>query len=113
MLKMQIAFPQLEDEFFNVLSERIVANNFTDERLKDAIGNLIDSFRYPKPSISDVIGFDKRIKIYSYSDYCNEVSQRKSQDEDFERHYINCRLFFVKSADCERYNFKPNTLKIR
>lgn len=106
-LKLTTVFPALRDEFINVLIERIVANGFTNERLIDAVDNLIDNFKYPNPSIADIVGFDCRIKLYSHSDYCNEISSKKAIDADFCQHRIEDKLFWVKISDCERYNFKP------
>lgn len=108
LAKLKTAFPQLENQFISVLSERISANGFTDARLIDAVSNLIDNFKYPRPSIADVIGFDCRIRIFSYSEYANEVLSKRAADTDFVQHWIDGKLYFVKLAECERYNFKPN-----
>lgn len=111
MFKLTTIFPALEDEFINVLTERIVANEFTNERLIDAVSHLIDTFKYPRPSIADIIGFDCRIKLYSYSEYMNEILSHKAIHEDFCPHWIGDKPFHVKITDCERYNFKPKTKK--
>ena len=111
-LKLTTVFPALRDEFINVLIERIVANGFTNERLIDAVDNLIDNFKYPNPSVADIVGFDCRIKLYSHSDYSNEIFSKKAVDADFCLHWIEDRLFWVKISDCERFNFKPNKEKL-
>lgn len=72
------AFPELPSSYFDILTERIKANKFCDERLNDAINKVIDTCRYPKPSISDVVGFDKRSRLYSYNQVCDEVSMGDS-----------------------------------
>lgn len=111
MLKLTTVFPTIEDEFINVLAERIVANGFSNERLTDAVDNLVDNFKYPRPSIADVIGFDCRIKIYDYSEYSAEILGKKSSGNDFTKHWIDDKLFWVKISECERYNFKPKENK--
>lgn len=60
-----------DKEFANVLSERIYANNFTEERIRDAVAYVLDNFRYKQPTIADVISFDKRVKVYSYTQILN------------------------------------------
>ena len=64
------AFPVLPIDFYDLLTDRIKANNFSDERLNDAVNNVIDTCVYPQPTIAQFISFDKRIKVYDYSEYC-------------------------------------------
>ena len=106
--KLKAVFPALEKEFIDVLAERIMSKEFTEERIKDAIANVIDNFKYPKPTVADIVGYDCRIRIWDYSEYSNEIYSRKSSGNDFHQHWINGKLYFVKTSECERYNFKPN-----
>ena len=76
MRKLQRAFPKQNKEFFNVLAERLIANGFTDERLTDAVNNVIDNFQYKELNISDIVKFDKKIKLYNYSDACRLVTEK-------------------------------------
>ena len=71
VVKLKHAFPTISKEFANVLSERIYANNFTEERIRDAVAYVLDNFRYKQPTIADVISFDKRVKVYSYTQILN------------------------------------------
>jgi hypothetical protein len=66
-VKLKHSFPALEDGFYDVFYERLKANNYTDERLNDAIGHVIDNCIYPAPTIAQFISFDKRIKLYTYN----------------------------------------------
>jgi len=73
--KIKKAFPTLPADFYDVFSERIKDNGFTDERLQDAINNVIDNCIYPVPTIANFISFDKRIKVFTYDEMvkkCNE-----------------------------------------
>jgi len=110
MLKLTTVFPALEDEFINVLTERIVANGFTNERLIDAVNNLIDNFKYRRPSIADIIAFDCRIKLYTRREFMDAQANGTPHTE-FTKHYVDGELFFVKKSDCKRYNFKPKSEK--
>ena len=75
MRKLQSAFPKQNKEFFNVLAERLIANGFTDERLADAVNNVIDNFQYKELNIADIVSFDKKIKLYTYSEACSMVTK--------------------------------------
>ena len=75
MKKLQSAFPKQSKEFFNVLAERLVANGFTDERLADAVNNVIDNFQYKELNISDIVRFDKKMRLYNYNEACKLVTE--------------------------------------
>ena len=76
MRKLQSAFPKQSKEFFNVLAERLIANGFTDERLTDAVNNVIDNFQYKELNISDIVRFDKKMRLYTYSEACRLVTEK-------------------------------------
>lgn len=71
--KIRKSFPSLPEGFYDILSDRIKANNFTDERLNDAVENVIDTCIYPTPTIAQFISWDKRIKYYKYPDIVQKV----------------------------------------
>ena len=75
LAKLKAAFPAIEMSFISVLSERLQANGFTEQRLKDAISTVIDKFRYQKPNISDIIGFDKVARLYTWNEAFMEVEK--------------------------------------
>ena len=95
------AFPQLPPEFFDILAKRVKANKFSDARLNDAVGNLIDTCRYPLPTIADVISFDKRVKLYTYSELTAKVNQGYSM-KDFKK--LDDKKLWVSISDAENYN---------
>lgn len=100
--KLSVSFPDLKGEFFTVLSERLVKNGFTDSRLKDAIGFVIDNCTYKKPSIANIISYDKTVKLYSHNDVCNEVYKGNTFD-DFKIIERNGKKFWIKKTDAEQY----------
>lgn len=95
--KLQVAFPKQSKEFFNILTERLAANGFTDERLRDAVNNVIDNFQYKELNISDVVKFDKRVKLYSY----DEISDRTSEFQIVAHN--RGHLFWAKRSDIALY----------
>ena len=101
--KLQAVFPALDNDFISILAERIKSNGFTDQRLKDAIGNVIDNFTYQKPNISDIIRFDKKIKLYNAAETSKMVTDEGYRYEDFSHYHRNGQLFWIKKTDAEMY----------
>jgi hypothetical protein len=98
--KLVVAFPAVDPDFINVLSERLVANGFTNRRLKDAIGSLIDNFKYQKPNISDIISFDRKIKLYSYGEAYRLIERGEvSGFSDFDIIEVNGDKYRIKKSD--------------
>lgn len=60
-------WPDLNNWFYRELAERVKANNFTSNRLIDAVNRVIDEFPYKTPSIADFISFDLKIQTYTYN----------------------------------------------
>lgn len=60
------AFPKLVIGWYKVLEDMIDEEGFTDERFRDAIKNLIKTCPYPEPTIANVLGYDKKIKIFNH-----------------------------------------------
>ena len=57
--KIRQAFPNLTKDFYDILCERLKAHNFTDEELSDAVNHVIDTCKYPTPTIAEFISFIK------------------------------------------------------
>ena len=89
----------MSNEFYNILSERIAENGFSDERLKDAVNYVIDNFQYKELNVSDIIKFDKKVKLYTYSDVCDLVTKNKAEFSDFVVKVIDGEYYRVKKTD--------------
>lgn len=89
----------MSDDFFNILSERLSDNGFSDERMKDAVNYVIDNFQYKELNVSDIIKFDKRVKLYTYNEVCNMVTKGQANFSDFDIREINGNFFRVKKSD--------------
>lgn len=97
--RLMLAFPKMSNVFFDILSERVVANKFTSKRLNDAINYLIDNFSYKELNIADIIKFDKKVKLYSYNDVCKMVSKGEASFADFVIKEIEGTHYRVKKTD--------------
>ena len=98
------AFPALPLSFYDVFMDML--EGFTDDRLRDAVRNVISTCVYPQPTIAQFISFDKRIKVYTYSQYC------KLCDEGTGKNYHpvaigeNTHPVWVHENDINQYNLK-------
>lgn len=73
--KIKNSFPSLPEGFYEIFSERIIDCGFTNERLIDAVNNVIDTCIYPTPTIAQFISFDKRVKVFKYPDIVKMVEE--------------------------------------
>lgn len=104
-VRLKKAFPALPSGFYDILLDRVKELGFTDARLKDAVNHLIDNFTYPSPSIANIVGFDKRVKLLTYSDMLEEVNKTgRAMDLDHVKVKKNGKLFWISKADKEMYN---------
>ena len=58
-VKIKNAFPTLPVEFYDILCERLKANGFTDERLTNAVNGVIDTCKYPTPTVAHFMSYDE------------------------------------------------------
>jgi len=92
--KIAVSFPSLDKRFFTILAERLIRNNYTIDRLKDAVAYLIDNFH-------------KKVKLYSYNEVLVLIDQNKARFEDFYRHWVGDVLYRVKKSEAETLNLTP------
>jgi hypothetical protein len=96
--KICASFPRMEPEFWNILAERIRANRFTSERLRQAVEFVLDNFQYKELNISDIIKFDRRVKLYTAGEFA--YAQTTGIDpSEFEKREIDGVMYRVLKAD--------------
>lgn len=83
--RLSVAFPKQTREFCALAIERMNENNFTEERMRDAVNYLIDNFQYRELNIADIIRFDKKKKLYTRSQMlemlqCNGGTHKSTDD---------------------------------
>jgi hypothetical protein len=106
--KVLAAFPDISNDFIIILAERIIDNNFTIQRVKDSINNIIDNFQFPKSKISDFISFDKRVKLFTYNQIIDLVNQHGAVVWDnYKAVEIGLKhRVYASIVDIEKYNLK-------
>jgi hypothetical protein len=104
--RLQAAFPQITPGFCEILLERLKSKNIPDERLKASIDNLIDNFKYPVPTIANIIEFDRRIKFYTYFEMCRMTEENSLAFKYFSSVKVNGKTFWMSNADKELHNIQ-------
>ena len=80
--KLATAFPNQSRDFFLLLVERMLDNNFTAQRGVDAVNWIIDNFAYKQINIADVIKFDRKRKLYTYGQMCAKLVCNGGTEKD-------------------------------
>ena len=99
--RLRAAFPKMGNGFFDVLYERLVKNGFTGQRLEDAVNHVIDGFQYKELNVADVVSFDKRTKLHTYNQMCNEIANGQYVMDDYQRLEIDGKNYWVRKVDLE------------
>ena len=83
MKRLKVAFPKMGNEFFNLLSERVVDNGFSSDRLNHAINYVLDNFQYKELNVADIIRYDRKARAYTYAEACEMVTRGEATFDDF------------------------------
>ena len=95
--KLIAAFPDIGNDYIILLVDRLTDNRFTAQRVKDAINHVIDTNPYKRPSIADIISFDKKVKLFTYSEIEAKGRQgEKDVFENYERVKIEGKVRFIE-----------------
>jgi len=105
-VKLANAFPGLKKEFFDILSNRLKENGFTDKRLRDSINYLIDNFTYPIPTIANIISFDKRVKLYNYLQLIEKINEGDKWGNYHPIKKIGNKYYYASEIDVKTYNLE-------
>jgi hypothetical protein len=96
--QLQIAFPKMDKDFFDLLASRIISNDFSEKRLKDAVNYVLDNFQYKELNISDIVKFDRRVKLLTYGEVC-KMWMNGVPNTDFEIRDIDGTKYWVRKVD--------------
>lgn len=98
------AFPELPNTTIQLILERAKEKGFSDQRLTDAVNQVIDTCRYPNPKPADFLSFDKRVQILTYNELCDQVAKGVASFETQTRILINGKGYWVRTIDKEMHN---------
>ena len=107
------AFPLLPMGFYDAFTDRIMANNFCDERLLDAVNFVIDNCPYPTPSIANFISYDRTIKFKTHEEMCKEaMTYDKIWDEWLAVKFPDRpKVVWIYANDIEKYKLLKYMVK--
>lgn len=88
-----------DNSFFDLLSERLIENNFSGQRLKDAINHVIDNFQYKELTVADIIKFDRKVKLYTYTQAYALIEKGLCNWGDFKIIEMSGKSFRVMEKD--------------
>jgi hypothetical protein len=73
--RLQSCFPQIPTGMVVVMAQRVLAKQMSAQQLTDAIDNLIDNYKYPVPTVAEVLSWDKKVKLYTHAEVVKEIPQ--------------------------------------
>jgi hypothetical protein len=109
------SFPKLPNGWYDVLEKMLDEEKFSNERFIDATKSLIKNCVYPEPTIANIIGYDKTIKVYTYNDLLEHSkdfapSTRSEYLNTFDRIQYYGELRFARKEEISRFNL-PRWIK--
>lgn len=72
----------ISKEYVCILIEALNNNHFTNQRFKDAVRNVVETFKFQKPTIADFVSYDDFIRLYSWQEK-NKLTQNGASNDDF------------------------------
>lgn len=93
--RLAAAFADVDNDYLIVLVDRLIANKFTRQRVADAVNHVLDNFPYRRPSISDIISYDRKLKLYTYAEMCAKCTPQFTAD-NFRIVEVNGRKMWVE-----------------
>lgn len=105
--KLKYAFPDISPQYIVLLTERILDNKFTKKRLEDAVNYCIDNFNYKVPNISNIISYDKKVKIYTYSEILDINHFTQTAFKDYKKvKKTSSGYLYASIVDIQKYNLE-------
>lgn len=94
--KLLAVFPDVSPDFIIVLADRLIENKFTEDRVKDAINHVIDTCPYRRPAMSDIISFDKKMRLFTFEEIKTKCRPDFKAFEHFEKIEIDGKKRFIE-----------------
>lgn len=93
-VKIKLAFPELHDNFFVLLADRLLQNKISERRFKDAVNYVIDNCKYPRPAVADFIQYDLNIPSLSRTEMQKEIHEKNPNTN-----YIAHKGRYIRKCD--------------
>jgi hypothetical protein len=106
VLKLKKTFPALPKEFYEILQDRLMENNFTDQKLTDSVNHVIDTFIYPNPTIANFLSYTKDVRLYTYQEIIKMLDENKKAFDYYKLVNDSKVRLYAHIRDIEKYNLK-------
>jgi len=101
------SFPALPKEWYDVLSQMIVEEQFSNQRLNDAVWHVIRTCVYPTPTIANVLSYDKRMKLHTYNDMVEMVDDYGPEVWSlYFKRVINNQTYWLSKKEADQFGVK-------
>jgi hypothetical protein len=77
--KIKSAFPDLPKGWYEVLNEFLDIEKFTDKKFADAVVNLIKTCKYPRPTVAEVLSFDRMKRKWTHAEIVRETDKMSAE----------------------------------
>ena len=94
--KLCAAFPNVTNDYLAILIDRLLANHFTTDRVRDAINHIIDTSPYQRPSVAEIVSFDRKVKLFSYKEVQTLCAPGYPAFDHFNRVEINGKIKYTE-----------------
>jgi len=103
------AFPELPKGWYDVLKDMMKDEGFDNERFSAAVKNLVKNCIYPKPTIANMLSYDKTVKIFNYIELLEHTENYSPQTrEEYLNSYDKVDFYgvlkYAKKEDVVRFN---------
>lgn len=108
-LRILTAFPTMKKQQVQLMIEMMIEEGFTTQRSKDAVNNVIKSYKGwdKNPNIANFIGFDRRIKTLTYKELNYLHDEGRVVWDDYEAVDVGLdKPRWAKKEDIERHKLK-------
>ena len=111
IIKIKRAFPKLPEGWYKEMDDALDRQNFTDERFKEAVHNIIDTCIYQAPAIAELLGYDKRVQVFTYRELQTKHKEAYFPNATYDPIYeeylaidVNGEQRFIKKFDFKNSN---------
>lgn len=99
-------YTMMKADFFAVLTNELIADQWPQQRIKDAVNHVMRTKPGRFLSIADIFSYDKPMRLYNYAGYCWLINNGRASDvdgcgekSDFGKLKIGEKVFFYLKKD--------------
>jgi len=96
MKRLRGAFPKIHEEYYFILTERIIAKQMTVDQIHDAISRVIDTCIYPVPGMAEILSHDRKVQLYSHKMIVDTMIPKGYDFSDFEMIEIDGKNYWIE-----------------